>query len=165
MPHGPGWYDDPAGRRRWWDGQRWGAYAPWDAPAATPTRVAQASARLDPRLLHDPTVAVPRHTVVHHVVHAPAKELAVAYLLLLLLGTVGAHRFYLGRTGTAIAMLALTIVGAMTAIVLVGFLPLTAVAVWWFVDLFLTPGMVREENARAIRSPGAVGYERGWPAA
>ena len=67
--------------------------------------------------------------------------------------------------GTAIAMLALTIVGAMTAIVLVGFLPLTAVAVWWFVDLFLTPGMVREENARAIRSPSAVGYERGWPAA
>jgi TM2 domain-containing membrane protein YozV len=98
-------------------------------------------------------------------VHAPAKELAVAYLLLLLLGTVGAHRFYLGRPGTAVAMLALTIIGVMTTIVLVGFLPLTAVAVWWFVDLFLTPGMVREENARAIRGSSAVGYERGWPAA
>lgn len=107
----------------------------------------------------------PAHTVVHHVVHAPSKELTVAYLLLFFLGTVGAHRFYLGRNGTAIAMLSLTVVGAVTALVLVGFVLLAAVAVWWFIDIFLTPGMVREENRRALVGPGSPGYYRGWPAA
>lgn len=165
MPTAPGWYDDPAGRRRWWDGQRWGAYAPWDDRRAAAQASARMPVRLDARLLHDPTAATraPAHTVVHHVVHAPAKELSVAYLLLFFLGTFGAHRFYLGRNGTAIAMLSLTVVGVVTTMVLVGFLLLVAVAVWWFVDIFLTPGIVREENHRALAGP--AGYYRGWPAA
>jgi TM2 domain-containing membrane protein YozV len=121
--------------------------------------------RLDRRLLHDPTAPIAPRVVVHHVVHAPAKELTVAYLLLLFLGTLGAHRFYLGRTGSAIGMLSLAVLGGLTALVLIGFVLLAAVAVWWIVDLFLTPGMVREENHRAAMAPGPAGYERGWPPA
>ena len=38
----------------------------------------------------------------------PEKSLVKAYVLLLLLGCVGAHRFYLKRPGTALAMIILT---------------------------------------------------------
>lgn len=27
-PNPAGWYDDGSGRKRWWDGQSWGPYAP-----------------------------------------------------------------------------------------------------------------------------------------
>ena len=39
------------------------------------------------------------------------KTRSTAYILLLLLGLIGIHRFYLNRTGSAIAMLILTITG------------------------------------------------------
>jgi TM2 domain-containing membrane protein YozV len=78
------------------------------------------------------------------IIQAPAmKSEGVSYLLLLLLGTFGAHRFYLRRPGTAILMLlawwggwALTFAG-------VGFILVGAVIVWWIIDLFLIPGMAR----------------------
>ncbi|MEV7528349.1 NINE protein [Agrococcus sediminis] len=158
-PSAPGWYDDPQGRRRWWDGDRWGAFAPWGEGGEL-QRSSKPRPVLDARLTRDTTVSP---VVVHHVVHAPAKELAVAYLLLLFLGTLGAHRFYLGRTGSAIGMLALTLFGVMLTLVLIGFVLLFAVAIWWFVDLFLTPGMVREENQRATMARNPTGYYRGWP--
>ena len=54
----------------------------------------------------------------------------VAWLLLLFVGLVGAHRFYLGRTTSGFLMILsnLTLIG--------GF-------IWVFVDLFLLSGMVR----------------------
>lgn len=157
----PGWYDDARGRRRWWDGHQWVSSATPTGPVEIPPPISAptASLRLDPRLMRDTTLP---STVVHHVVHPPVKELTVAYLLLLFLGTLGAHRFYLGRKGTAAAMLSLTIVGVCTALVLVGFVLLAAVAVWWVVDLFVTPSMVRDENRRAMSSAPAP-YDRGWP--
>ncbi|GAA1424636.1 NINE protein [Agrococcus citreus] len=159
----PGWYDDARGHRRWWDGRQWSAAATPTGPLdiAPPISAPTPTSRLDPRMMRDTTL--PSAVVHHHVVHAPAKELSVAYLLLLFLGTLGAHRFYLGRNGSAAAMLSLTIVGTLTTMVLVGFLLLAAVAVWWVVDLFVTPGMVRDENRRASLRSGAPGYERGWP--
>lgn len=61
---------------------------------------------------------------------------AVAYLLLIFLGMFGAHRFYLGRTGSAVAQLILTI--TIFGMIISG--------VWVFIDLFLIPGMIREKQ-------------------
>ena len=39
------------------------------------------------------------------------KSVGVAYILLLLLGYLGVHRFYLGRTRSAVVMLLITLIG------------------------------------------------------
>lgn len=57
---------------------------------------------------------------------------AVAYLFWLFLGLVSAHRFYLGRAGTAILQI-------LTYFILVGF-------IWLLIDGFLIPGMIREKR-------------------
>ena len=75
-----------------------------------------------------------------------AKSAGVAYLLLIFFGGLGAHRFYLGQTGTAIAMLVLTIAGWLTIAIVVGIPLLIAVGIWIFVDLFLIPGMVQQQK-------------------
>jgi len=60
------------------------------------------------------------------------KNVVVAYLLWLFLGVFSAHRFYLGRPGTAILQI-------LSYFIVIG-------VVWWAVDLFLIPGMVRDKN-------------------
>lgn len=75
-----------------------------------------------------------------------AKSPVVAYLLLIFLGGFGAHRFYLGKTGTAITMLILCILGWLTVVVGVGLVLLVAVGIWCIVDIFLIPGMVQEDK-------------------
>lgn len=77
------------------------------------------------------------------------KEIGIAYILWLFLGTLGVHRFYLGRNGTGIAQVILSVVGWATAILLVGFVFLAVVWVWVIVDAFLIPSMTREANGRA----------------
>ncbi|MGP3971912.1 TM2 domain-containing protein [Streptomyces sp. 6N223] len=66
------------------------------------------------------------------------REMSMAYILWLLAGAAGAHRWYLGRKGSAKAMtiLACTIVGLLVSIP------------WSWVDAFLIPGITREENAK-----------------
>lgn len=56
-------------------------------------------------------------------------SVAVAYLLWFFLGIFSAHRFYLGRPGTAILQI-------VSYLVIIGF-------IWWIVDGFLIPGMIR----------------------
>ena len=56
-------------------------------------------------------------------------SVAVAYLLWFFLGILSAHRFYLGRPGTAILQI-------VSYLVIIGF-------IWSFVDGFLIPGMIR----------------------
>ncbi|MBN9018767.1 MAG: TM2 domain-containing protein [Rhizobiales bacterium] len=58
-----------------------------------------------------------------------APNAAAAYLLWFFLGWVSAHRFYLGRPGTAILQI-------LSYFILIGF-------VWWLIDVFLIPGMIR----------------------
>ncbi len=70
-------------------------------------------------------------------VAAEAPSLGVAYLFAFFLGPVSGHRFYLRRPGTAILQIA-------SYFVLVGF-------VWWFIDLFMIPGMVAQDRARIRR--------------
>lgn len=56
-------------------------------------------------------------------------NMAVAYLLWLFLGIFSAHRFYLGRTTSAIFQI-------LSYLIIVGF-------IWLLVDAFLIPGMFR----------------------
>lgn len=80
-----------------------------------------------------------------------AKSPVVAYLLLVFLGGLGAHRFYLGKSGSAAAMLILFILGWVTLVIAVGLVLLIAVGIWGLVDLFLIPGMIQKDK-EALRT-------------
>ncbi|SFS08209.1 TM2 domain-containing protein [Agrococcus baldri] len=192
QPDAPGWHDDPDGRRRWWSGTHWGAYAPW----AEPSEVAQPEARperptLDRSLTFDPTVGgrakranggdderpvrgtgplprpaagggAPGRPIAWEGAAAqptgrPSKQMATAYVLLIALGLLGAHRYYLGRLGSGIVQMMLSFAAAAAVVVQTGdsAAPLwllavpAAAAIWWISDLFRTAAMVREHNRRA----------------
>lgn len=190
-PSTPGWYDDPDGKRRWWSGTHWGAYAPWDEPG----EIAQPETRpqrptLDRSLTFDPTATgrairarggdterpkigtgpLPRpaagggapgpvtwQRAATQPAERPAKQLATAYVLLIALGLLGAHRYYLGRLGSGIVQMMLSFAAAAAVVVQTGdsAAPLwllavpAAAAIWLISDLFRTAGMVRERNRRA----------------
>jgi hypothetical protein len=61
-------------------------------------------------------------------------SLVVAYLLWIFLGIVSAHRFYLGRAGTAVIQILTFFIG-------IGF-------IWLLVDGFLIPGLARQKRER-----------------
>jgi len=69
------------------------------------------------------------------------KSVAATWLLWLFLGEFGAHRFYLGRVGTGIAML----------------LTLGGLFIWALVDVFLISGMLRAN--KRLNEWGADGWE------
>ena len=81
---------------------------------------------------------------------ANKKSTGVAYLLLIFFGTFGAHRFYMGRTGSAIGILVLTLLTITTWWFGLGLITSLIVGFWVFVDLFLTAGWVREHNNALI---------------
>jgi TM2 domain-containing membrane protein YozV len=63
------------------------------------------------------------------------KSVAGAYILWFFLGLLGGHRYYLGKVGTGLLMT----------------LTLGGLGLWWIVDAFLIPGMVR---SRALGPSG-----------
>lgn len=77
----------------------------------------------------------------HMMYDANKKSQGVAYLLCIFFGGLGAHRFYLGRTGTGAAQLVLWLLGWIT--LFVAWIPL---GIWVIVDLFLIPGIARQKN-------------------
>lgn len=79
------------------------------------------------------------------------KSKVVAYILWFLFGGLGAHRFYVSRyaTGSGYIMLTgLVIYGSITGNIVAG-IAWVAFVIWWIVDAFLIPGMVRKRNERA----------------
>ncbi len=95
--------------------------------------------------------------------HPSPKSLGVTYLLWFFLGGFGAHRFYLGSIAIGIAQATLLVVGVVpvivfgdalydktlpTIFVLLGVAVLTCLAVWWIVDGFLIPGLVRARGGK-----------------
>ena len=80
---------------------------------------------------------------------ANKKTPLVAYLLWFFLGMLGAHNFYLKRTGVAVAQLLLTLGLAFTLIGLI--IP----AVWILIDAFLIPGWIRNQNNLLAAQLGA----------
>jgi TM2 domain-containing membrane protein YozV len=76
---------------------------------------------------------------------ANKKTALVAYILWFFLGLFGAHNFYLGRTGVAVAQLILSLI-------IVG---LVITIFWVLVDAFLIPGWVRRQNNLLAAQLGA----------
>lgn len=81
---------------------------------------------------------------------ANKRSAGVAYLLLFVLGGFGAHRFYLKRTKSAFAMLAVVAVSVALLWVGIGYLGAVVLCTWELVDLFLIPGMTRDYNNKLI---------------
>jgi TM2 domain-containing membrane protein YozV len=79
---------------------------------------------------------------------ANKKSTGVAYLLWLFLGCLGGHRFYAGKTGSAVAQLLLSLAGWLLIFIGIGLLPLIVVGVWVLIDAFLIPGWVRNTNTK-----------------
>lgn len=76
------------------------------------------------------------------------KEVWIAYILYLIAGMIGGHRYYLGETNTAITMTIMFVVGSILTIVLVGYIVLFILGIWVLIDLFTIPKMVRSANER-----------------
>ncbi|EIZ81079.1 TM2 protein [Novosphingobium sp. Rr 2-17] len=72
---------------------------------------------------------------------AQRKSPVIAYILWFFVGFLGAHRFYLGTTGAAVAQLLLGLLGWLPFFVGWGIL-----GVWLFIDLFLIPGIAERKN-------------------
>ncbi|WP_407939157.1 NINE protein [Microbacterium mangrovi] len=128
----PGWYlsqtpDVMPGTLQWWDGTKWtGQYAPPAPHARTAPQVAP----------YGPLI--------------PQRSVGAAYAFLLLLGGIGAHRFYLGMPWTATTLLLLWI-GTWALIPVHGeLIPLAVLVVWLIVDLCVLPGLVADANLRAV---------------
>jgi TM2 domain-containing membrane protein YozV len=64
------------------------------------------------------------------------KEMVIAYAFWFFLGVFGAHRFYLGRTGSAVAQLVLSI--TIIGMIITG--------IWALIDAFLIYNYVNEHN-------------------
>lgn len=164
VPDAPaGWYDVPAGGKRYWNGRDWTA----DVLGA-PSREAEYAA-LAPYLPPPTAIVAPSQPPGWYpgplgqlqwwdgrawgavspspVIAATRKEVGVAYIFILLLGGFSAHRFYLGRIGSAIAFNAIWWVGWALSAFLIGIPLVIAGMIWIIVDLFLIPSMVRETNA------------------
>lgn len=75
------------------------------------------------------------------------KRFAAAYILWLFLAGLRAHGFYLGRIGSAVVLLLLSLSAVFLAfrpiINLVAFVPVVLILMWLFVDAFLITGMAR----------------------
>ena len=74
-------------------------------------------------------------------------------LLAWFLGIFGAHRFYIGKTGTAVVMILLGVVGWATVWVFgFGLVLLIAVGIWAFVDFIIAvTGNMRDTEGRLIQ--------------
>jgi TM2 domain-containing membrane protein YozV len=74
------------------------------------------------------------------------KSIGLAFFLWFSFGTLGAHRFYLGRPLSAACMLVLTIFAGVFSLqperMQLGFLLGAALGVWWLVDAFLIPRLL-----------------------
>lgn len=77
--------------------------------------------------------------------HAP-KNLLLTYLLCLLLGLLGAHKWYLGHYRAGAVYLILTVTGTASASWGIGFVFGGLVILLCLIDLLLIPGHVRVAN-------------------
>jgi len=77
---------------------------------------------------------------------ANKKSELIAYLLWFFLGGFGAHRFYIGRIGSAIAMTLLFVGSTALTLVLIGYVGNALWTIWWVIDAFKLPGWIAAYN-------------------
>jgi len=83
---------------------------------------------------------------------SPKSRLATT-LLAFLLGQFGAHRFYLGKYGTAVTMLVLAVAGYLTQWLVIGYAFLGLVWLWNVIDFVLAvAGIMRDKQGRLIKN-------------
>ena len=93
-----------------------------------------------------------------------SKSMVVAYVLWFLLGQLGIHRFYLGKTGTAITQLVLGLLGYGTLALLgFGFFFLVPLWIWLIVDIFLIPGMSNGAGLGTVTTTTTVNIPESTP--
>jgi hypothetical protein len=96
--------------------------------------------------------------ILNNMVSDNERKLWKAYVLWIIFGGFGMHRFYLGRNWTGFLMLALTITAFVCgqevstfhndALQYLALPAWCAIVLWLIVDLFLIPSMARKFNAR-----------------
>ena len=77
---------------------------------------------------------------------ANKNSVVVAYLLLILLGSFGVHRFYAGATKSGAIMLGLFVLSRILLFAFVRAFGFLILGIWWFVDLFLLHGLISSYN-------------------
>jgi TM2 domain-containing membrane protein YozV len=87
---------------------------------------------------------------------AAKKSAGIAYLLWFFLGGLGVHRFYLGQTGSGIAMAIIFVLSVVTSAIGIGLVGLVVIGIWWFVDAFLIPGIATRVNQELATRLGAA---------
>ncbi|WP_341945315.1 TM2 domain-containing protein [Microbacterium sp. LWH11-1.2] len=128
-PPEAGWYLNAYGQKQWWDGASWGPVAAGAAPAVAPAPV----------------------------VITLVKTRTAAYWLVILLGTLGAHRFYLRSYGIGWMLLALWIVSFLFHVdpdsrsLIIGNVIFAFLIIWVLSDLFVIPSMVDKVNKESTR--------------
>ena len=75
------------------------------------------------------------------------RHMAVAYALCVLLGLLGAHRFYLRERGTAVALLLVTLASVALMVIAIGFFTIWISVAWVLVDLFRIPKLAQARAA------------------
>ena len=83
---------------------------------------------------------------------SPRSRLATV-LLILFLGIFGVHRFYIGKTRTAIVMLILSILYLATVRFWgIMFISLAVVGLWTFIDfIFAVSGIMKDREGKLIK--------------
>ena len=80
------------------------------------------------------------------------KSKTAAALLAFFLGSLGIHRFYVGKVGTGIVMLLLTIIGSATYAFVVGIFILIAVELWVLIDfIMILMGKFKDKRGLLIK--------------
>ncbi len=104
------------------------------APAAEspPAQLVDAQPNPAPAPAGKPGLSTEQQMLIEQRVTNEGPSAGVAYLLWLFVGLLSGHRFYLGRPGTALLQI-------LSYFILIGF-------VWWLIDAFLIPEMLRSKR-------------------
>lgn len=83
---------------------------------------------------------------------AGQKSTGTAFLFWFFLGGVGGHRFYLGKTGSAVTQLIMSVMGWLLVLAAgFGLLLLIPLGIWLLIDAFSLSSMVQAHNAELMK--------------